>query len=368
MQIVSQQVNRMHRSSVKVCGVAAAAIVLASMLVASQATAGPVKHWAIFPGRTVRAIALRGDQLSSEPRFFVAEARDKNIYIRGVFGLYRLLDDQGHYARVAYTGDCAGYSEAHGADLRGSLPRAICSRAADIILVGGQRNVHIRTPAAFWPPSLDRYSRGDRRFLTAVTPAIGGGYWFGYATPGAIGRVRSTGRSESRHFVGVGSIKAMAALGHDVYVVDDDCNFGRIRSWRLIETWQNECRRSWPNNAFNVTRDGAVWMTGGSSLERRDQSGGRRRWQLAMSATGVAVTRDGTAYVLGYRASGAKVPHPALGVISRGVPTVRTLPMTDVGSIYVDDRDRIWITDPYDHAVALISPQTPTTAMNAGKP
>jgi hypothetical protein len=75
-----------------------------------------------------------------------------------------------------------------------------------------------------------------------------------------------------------------------------------------------------------------------------------------MYADDVAATRDGTAYVLG--SSARQWPsHSMIATIApHGPPIVRRLPMQNAQSIAVDGRDRIWITNVYDHAAAMISP------------
>ena len=74
--------------------------------------------------------------------------------------------------------------------------------------------------------------------------------------------------------------------------------------------------------------------------------------------SGVAVARNGNAYVLGRAQDPHGAGHPVIAVIAPGrKPDVRTLPMNDAGSIAIDARDRLWISVPSWHAVAVIAPK-----------
>ena len=132
----------------------AIACVLATAWLPCAAQAGPVKYWDAFPGREVRAVALRGELLGGEMTFTVLQGRDGYVYLRGRRGLYRMLDVDGRYERVADTSECSGWFESQGADLRDRVPRAICARAAEIILALAQDHRHIRAPVPTWPGAV----------------------------------------------------------------------------------------------------------------------------------------------------------------------------------------------------------------------
>ena len=342
------------------------AIVAAFSLASSRTSdAGPVKHWGTFPNHEVRSIALRGDELGAEPSFTVVQGRDGYVYVRGRFGLYRLLDDVGNYQRVADTSQCSGYFESYGVDNRSSVPRALCSRASQIIIAGSSDHVHIQTPVPGWNGSIVRGGYVmDYRYLTAVLPAGGGGYWFSYGMAGGVGRVTPSGPSVLRHYGALGKIHSMVAIGEDVYVASGACSVTHIRRWRVLDAHDFECGEFWPRERLAVGADQSVWALGGTSgkLERWGRDGSHARWKLAMIPLAVAVAHDGTAYVLGLERSDFR-GHPLIALIVPGRrPEIRTLPMSEVGTMAVDGRDRLWITVPSAHSVALIAPKERRTA------
>jgi hypothetical protein len=261
-----------NRSHIGPRVLAAASAMVLSFGVAQPARAGPVKHWGMFPGREVRAVAIRGERFGGENR-----------------GQYRV----------------------------------------------------------------------DNRYLTSVVPAAGGGYWYAFAVPGAIGRVWPSGRAVLRRIPGLGPVNRIAAAGEDVYAADDRCQVAHVRDLVLLELRQYDCSQPYGYRLAVVnTSDGAIWIldAGGGTVERRGPRGERSRVTLPMSPMSVAVAHDGTAYVLGVPLAG-RGAHPTIAVIAPGAaPQVRVLPMLDAATIAIDGRDRIWISDPTDHAFALITP------------
>ena len=340
--------------------VVAAAAVLAVVAGAARAGAGPVKHWGPFPGREVRALAMRGDRFGGETRYDAVQGRDGYVYVRGRLGLYRVLDDGGRIEDVADTAQCSGWTESHGVDDRTRVPRAICTRAAQIIVASATRHRHVRVGTPGWPGAF-RYVGRDRlddRYLTTVVPANGGGYWYGFAVPGAVGRVAPSGRAELHRIPGLGPVTSMVAAGDDVYVTDG-CRVVHLRGFAVIDQRDYDCLPSWNHATLTQTSDGAVWVCnpGDGVVERRGRGGARSEWKLRMSPASVAVTRDGTAYVLGLTGGGDQRAHPTIAVIAPGsAPQIRVLPMLGAETIAVDGRDRIWISDPLDHAFAVIAP------------
>ena len=328
---------------------------------AARVGAGPVKHWGTFPGREVRAVAIRGDRFGGENRYSAVQGRDGYVYVRGRLFLYRVLDDAGRTEAVAQTWACSGWFESQGVDDRTRVPRALCTRAAQIIVASATRHQHIRVPTPEWDGAFTytgRY-RVDYRYLTSVVPAAGGGYWYAFDVPGAVGRVRPSGQAVLRRIPGLGRVHSIAAAGDDLYAADDQCSVAHVRGLVLVERHRYDC--SSPNSyrfALATTSDGAVWILNPAdgSVERHGPHGERARFTLPMSPTSVAVAHDGTAYVLGIPPGGHGV-HPTLAVIARGVaPKVSLLPMLDADTIAIDGRDRIWISDPHDHAFAVIAP------------
>jgi hypothetical protein len=339
----------------------ALACVLSTSSLPSTAVAAPVKHWKAFPGREVRAIALRGDLLGGESSFTAVQGRDGYVYLRGRRGLYRMLDVDGRYERVADTSECSGWFESQGTDLRSRVPRAICTRAAEIILAGARDHGHIRTPVPTWPGALRTVGqyRIDQRYLTAVLPAASGGYWFVYGYPGGLGRIRPSGRAELRHITALGRIRSVAALGEDVYAMDDECRVAHLRGLVVlaIDVFDRRCARPyWPTDRIVAGADGAAWLIGDGIVERRRPVGRWYRWKIPMTARDVAVSRDGTGYVVGVAPSD-RSGRAMLAVLAPGrPPLVRVLPEYDVGSIAIDGRGRTWLSVPYWHAAVLISP------------
>jgi hypothetical protein len=327
----------------------------------SAAVAGaPVKHWGTFPGRDVRAVPMRGNDIGGEPSFTAVQGRDGFVYVRGRFGLYRIIGLDGTVRRVADTGPCSGWFESHGADPRTRVPRAICSRASEIIVAGTYAHVHIRTPVPTGSDAFERQGayKFDVRYLSDVQPADGGGYWFAYDLAREIGRVDATGRAFAVRDATEGRIAGMAPAGRDLFVTDVWCALSRYRDFALVARAPARvpCAQSRTYPSIAATADGSVWLFSEGRLERRLPGGRWQRWLFDIDPTGVALTRDGTAYVLGFeRARGSG--HPLIAVLVRGrAPDVRVLPMRVADSIAVDGRDRIWISDPFDHAFALVSP------------
>jgi hypothetical protein len=337
--------------------------VLAVVLVtgAARADAGPVKHWGAFPGREVRAVAIRGERFGGENRYNAVQGRDGYVYVRGRLFLYRVLDEDGRTEPVAETWACSGWFESQGVDDRTRVPRALCARAAQIIVASATRHQHIRVPTPEWAGAFTNAGqyRIDNRYLTSVVSAAGGGYWYAFAVPGAIGRVWPSGRTTLRRIPGLGTVHIIAAAGDDVYAADDQCNVARLRGLVLVERHRYDCSLPYGYRlAVVTTSDGAVWILNRAdgTVERRGLHGERARFTLPMGPTSVAVARDGTAYVLGVP-QGGRGAHPTIAVIARGVaPQVSVLPMLNAATIAIDARDRIWISDPLDHAFAVIAP------------
>jgi hypothetical protein len=327
---------------------------------AALADAGPVKHWGTFPGHEVRAVAMRGWRFGGENLYSAVQGRDGHVYVRGRLYLYRVLDDDGRIEPVADTSECSGGAESHGVDDRTRVPRAICTRAAQIIVASATWHQHIRVPTPAWSGAFGSPGqyRVDNRYLTSVVPAAGGGYWFGFHVPGAVGRVWPSGRAVLRRVQGLGQVRSIVALGDDVYVADDQCRVAHLRGFALLDRRDNDCSSYWIRYAVTQTADGAVWILNPAdgTVERRGHNGARARWKLRMRPASVAVTRDGTAYVLGVTVDGGR-PHPTIAVIAPGhTPQIRVLPMLSAETIATDGRDRIWISDPIDHAFAVIAP------------
>ena len=328
---------------------------------AALADAGPVKHWGTFPGREVRAVAFRGERFGGENRYSAVQGRDGYVYVRGRLSLYRVLDADGRTEPVAETWACSGWFESQGIDDRTRVPRAICTRAAQIIVASATRHEHIRVPTPAWTgafTSSGQY-RIDNRYLTSVVPAAGGGYWYAFAVPGAVGRVWPSGRAMLRHVPGLGTVHSIAAAGEDVYAADDQCIVAHLHGLVLVELHRYDCASPYGYRfAVVTTSDGAVWILdpADGGVERRGSHGERARFTLPMSPTSVAVARDGTAYVLGLPPGGRGL-HPTIAVIAPGAaPKVSVLPMLNAETIAIDGRDRIWISDPLDHAFAMIAP------------
>lgn len=325
---------------------------------AASADTGPIKHWGTFPGREVRAISFRDN--FGDAYYAVVQGRDGHVYMRGRWELYRLLDDAGHFEVVMQTGDCSGPYEAQGVDLRTRVPMAVCDRGAEIIVFVTQGyHRHFRVPLPEWVGTAEP-TRGDRRYLTSVVSAGDGGYWFAYGEVGGIGRVFPSGRATLLHLKGFGAIESLAAVGNDAYAIDERCRVLHLHGTVIAARYGAACGSG--QSVFDMsvvaTADGAVWALGGRSgvIVRYGPDGSRRRWDLKMSADGVVVSRDGTAYVLGASWT-VNDGHLIAAIRPHGMPDVRVLPMSDTGTIAVDGRDRIWITAPFEHGAALIAPK-----------
>lgn len=296
---------------------------LASVLVliaasGGAAEAGPIKH-----------------------SYTVVDGRDGYVYLRGHFGLHRVLDADGKNERVADTSECSGYTESHGVDARGWVPVAICSRASHIILAASKWHRHILTPVPTWPAAvrIQYRHRFDERYLTQVVTAADGGYWFAYGNASGLGRRWPNGQASLRD-IGFGPIGSMAVDGDDVYVADWSCRIARFHRLMLAETRNYYCRSYYALSSFAVARD-AVWIGAGSTgvVERRGRDGSHKRWTLSMIVSGLAIARDGTGYVLGYSGM-TYAGHPMIAIIAPGrAPILAQLPMRAVGTIAVDRRD-----------------------------
>jgi hypothetical protein len=340
----------------------ALACALAMSCIPAAAEPGTVKHWAAFPGRDVRAVAFRGYDVGGEPNFVAVQGRDSFVYLRGRLGLYRIFDLSGRNERVADTSECSGWFESQGADFRSGMPVAICARASQIILASAGYHRHVRTPVPTWPGAfrMQGQYRIDERFLTSVIPAANGGYWFAYGYPGGLGRIWPSGRATLHHLAGLGRFRSIAAVGDDVYVMDDECRIAHVRGLRLLtlDAFGTDCgdRRSyWRTNGVAAGADGTVWLFGNGQVERRTLAGRRRRWKLAMTVRALAVARDGTAYAVGADPADRQA-RALLATIAPGRPPVlRTLPEYGVEAIAIDGRDRIWLSVPQWHAAAVIA-------------
>lgn len=321
------------------------------------ADAGPIKHWGTFLGREVRALSFGGSGLAGEPRFTAVQGRDGYVYIRGPFGMYRVLDDTGRNEQVADNAGCTGWYKLTDVDLRSANPRAICNSPGEIIVTTLTYLRHWPVPEPSWIGGVDETNR-DTGSLTNVLTADDGGFWFAYGPARGIGRVWTSGRAELRHYPGVGAITSVAAAGDDLYFVDDECVFGRLHGLTLIASHAVPCDHG---DASGVaTTDGAVWVLGGATgvVARYGRDGSHRSWRLALDATGVAVSRDGTVYVLGYQPTATWKSHPMIAVIAPGhKPDLRILPTLDVGSIAIDARDRLWISAPHAHGATVVAPK-----------
>ena len=306
-------------------------------------------------------MAIRGERFGGENRYTAVQGRDGYVYVRGRLFLYRVLDANGRTDPVAETWACSGWFESQGIDDRTRVPRAICTRAAQIIVASATQHEHIRVVTPAWTGAF-RYVGGyrlDNRYLTAVVPAAGGGYWYAFAVQGAIGRVWPSGRSTLRHIPGLGTVHSIAAAGEDVYAADDRCRIAHLRAMALLELHQYDCSSRYEYGfAVVKTSDGAIWILNPADgwVERRGPHGERALFTLPMSPTSVAVARDRTVYVLGVPLGGRGI-HPMIAVIAPGIaPKVSVLPMLNAATIAIDARDRIWISDPLDHAFAVIAP------------
>jgi hypothetical protein len=340
--------------------VAALAWMLLCLTHVGTADAGPIKHWGMFPGWTVRAIALRGYDIGAEPSYRVEQGRDGYLYVRGRWGLYRVIDDRGDHVQVANTDLCGGFFESHGVDARSATPHAICSRAQVIIVAAARWHRHLRAPMPprSWPRAIvpiDGYPAHyrDNRFLTHVVAAPTGGYWFAYGEIGAVGRIGST-HSFMLRLPDFGEIQGLAAVGNDAYVGDDSCHLAHLRGTELVGIWKYPCRS---DDTMVVTpvagRDGAVWILRVGNVERIGGDGSRRRWSVAMRPTSLATTRDGIAYVIG---TGIDYGY-TIAVLGPGQEDrIALLPMDSAEAISMDDRGRLWISAPHEHGLALITP------------
>lgn len=328
-----------------------------ALAAAPPAGAGPIKHWAAFPGREVRALSLSGSGVGSEPRFTAVQGRDGYVYIRGQFGLYRVLDDTGRNVQIANNSGCTGWYKLTDVDVRSTIPRAICNSAGEIIVTSTTYRRRWPVPAPNWIGQIDATNRVTGS-LTNVLTSDDGGFWFVYGMARGIGRVWPSGRAVLRQYPGVGAITSIAAAGRDLYFVDDECVLGRLRGLALVASYHVPCGRG--DAKVVATTDGAVWMLGGASgsVSRYGRDGSRSSWSLGMKPTGVAVSRDGTAYVLGYQLPVSWKSHPLIAVIAPGRKAdLRVLPTLDAGSIAIDARDRLWISAPLAHGVTVIAPK-----------
>ncbi|HEX3549516.1 MAG TPA: hypothetical protein VHT53_04035 [Candidatus Elarobacter sp.] len=333
----------------------AALAALCATASAARADIGAPKHWTAFPGREVRAVSLRGTLFGSEPSFTIVQARDGNVYLRGRFGLYRFREDGREPQAVVDTTECSGWWESHGADTRTPVPLALCSRAQDIIVVGQRAHRHLRVP---YPNPVQPLRKWDGRELTGVVADGDGGYWFAYGEADAIGHVRRDGRASLWPDLSLARDFSMSVSGGDAFATDAQCRLVRIRAGRLrtLDAADPACYGTGYWAAVVTTRDGSVWRLHLNRVERVTPAGVKTRWTLPMSAIGVAVTRDGTAFVLGGAAERPAARATVAVIRRRRAPVVYRVPMTSADGIAVDARDRIWITDFFDHAAALISP------------
>ncbi len=324
---------------------------------ASRAGAGPIKHWGTFPGRDVRALSFSGGGIGAEPKFTALQGRDGYVYIRGRFGLYRILDDTGRNVQIADTSRCGGWYKSADVDVRGTVPRAICNSAGRIIETSTTYHRSWRVPVPSWLGGVDETNRVTAS-LTEVIAADDGGFWYAYGKARGIGRVWPSGRAVLRRYPGVGAITSIAAAGDDLYFVDDECVLGRLHGLALVVSHAVPCGGG--DAQVVATSDGGVWTLGGRSgaVERYGRDGSHRSWRLSMDPTGVAVSRDGTAYVLGYQQPVSWKSQPVIAVIAPGrKPDLRLLPTSDAGSIAIDGRDRLWISAPRAHGATVIAPK-----------
>ncbi len=201
--------------------------------------------------------------------------------------------------------------------------------------------------------------RADARELTDIAPSDGGGYWFAYGRAKTVGHVGGRLGTHSVHLAGLRELRAVAPLGSDLLVDDGACVLGRIDAFALVEAAQYDapCAEPRPSPPLTATSDGAVWLLDAPhSIVRIDPDRTRRAWPTSYYPRGVAVARDGTAYVLAMDAMSWQAGYVVIAIPRDGEPQVRTLPMRSAASIAVDGRDRIWITDPRDHAAIVVAP------------
>lgn len=163
-----------------------------------------------------------------------------------------------------------------------------------------------------------------------------------------------------RHVEGLDRIRSVAAIGEDVYAMDDRCRVAHLRDLALlaIDVFDRGCTQAhWQSDRIDAGADGAAWLIGAGLVERRPLAGRQNRWKIAITATDVAVARDGTAYVVGVAPSD-RSGRAMLAVLAPGrAPIVRVLPEFNVESIAIDGRDRIWLGVPFWHAAVLVSPR-----------
>ncbi|HEY4440792.1 MAG TPA: hypothetical protein VGN14_10060 [Candidatus Elarobacter sp.] len=316
-----------------------------------------MKHWAIFPGRTVRAISFRGLQIGGENRFHVVQGRDGRLYVRGRLGLYRITDS-GANERLEDTSECSGRAESQGADTRTPLPRAICARANVIILAAPSWHRHIAAIPPWWPAGFATRGgyRFDDRYLTAVIPADNGSFWIAFGALHAVGRVDAGGTTTLRLVTGIGSIRSMAVLGDDVYLAGERCAVAHLRGLTIVERIKGGCVSAarW-RTVSAVSAGGATWLLYPDGAVVARSRRGERRWKLPFWPVSVAVTRDGKAYVLGPKDI-RRWGHPMIAMLPpAGKARIDNLPMEEADAIDVDGRDRLWIADWLDHAAALVA-------------
>lgn len=325
-------------------------LVLALLAVGTvPAAAGPVKHWAEFPGREIRAIALRGD-LAGESYATVVPAADGWIYVRGKGGLYRLLGTDGTSAKSAAFDWCDdGQSKAV---VRYATPAFACVAKNFIIEIKDGVQYRRALPRPAWNDPHDVYTF-DYPFVTWIDREAGGRWWFSYGYARGLGYSDASGSTRLVHLRGIPPVRTIARAGNDLYLAADGCVLARVRAMRVQGRTQL-CAS--PIAPQLIAAGGFVWvLTYGTTVERRDARGRSRRWNLS----GVAVNdvaydaASGTAYLLG----GDSSRHNVLVTIGHDdVPHAKRLPMTGGSRIAVDRRGRIWITSPFEHSLVAIAP------------
>ncbi|HEV3089609.1 MAG TPA: hypothetical protein VGX96_20575 [Candidatus Elarobacter sp.] len=315
----------------------AVAPVLALLLSSAQrADAGPIKHWGTFPGREVRAIAFRGNEMGAEPYLAVIPGRDGYIYLRGKGTLYRVLDANGRYERIPTPASCPFGT----VDASMWVPGVICEREAE----------RSKLPRPSWRDDRDPYA-SDYHILTHSVRLPNGSLWFAYGYARGLGYRDAAGRTVLRRISGLAVVRGVKVFGDDVYLTDDACTVTHLRRFVVVDMQRFGCNGS----VGMVTVRDSLWIARDGELVRIGRGGNRTHVRLPFYPMSIAADRHGTTYVLG---SMGDRQHPAIATIdARGRVETRILPMQYADSLVIDRRDRIWIGVSWWRAFAVVAPK-----------
>jgi hypothetical protein len=331
-------------------------------VMAPQAPRSIVKHWASLPGWDVRAIAMRGDEMGGERFYSIVPGRDGWIYLRGVAGLYRLLDLNGRYERTIKANYC------NGGFVDGStwIPSAIClHRDGRITRVEVRRTQDflVGPPLPSSANPLYRQLGLHGGVLTDAIPRAAGGWWFSYGYARELGALDSAGHSTLGHLAGVGVIRQVVALGDAVFVNDDSCRVALVRFLAVQDTDNLGCVNPYGYGVARLVRSkqnvyalASSSRTPGGVVMRYTSSGSRRSWAVPFVPTDLAQDRSGVTYVLGYEGNWQQGRYFVARLDVNGSVTVRRLPVYEASSIAIDARGRIWLVAPRNHSLIVLSP------------